>query len=334
MGSRVFKKNEFILFIVLILLIITLTLFNKSFLSLVHLFDIIKNNSEALILAIGFFIVLLSGGIDLSFAAVGIFCAFITTDIMTVLPVDNILLAFLISCSIGIFLGSINALFISVFKIPSLITTLGTFSIFNAILLIIAKGRSFYSSDIPDSYQNFGKLNVFTINQTNGDQYSLSVYILIAIAIIVLAWFILKFTILGKAIYAIGGNQVSAVRSGFNIIKTQFFIYCFMGFLAGISAIMQASRLRSVITYGGGISQANFMVIAAVILGGASISGGYGSILGTILGVSIISILNDSLVLIGLSSLWSQFFIGIVIIIGISITSLQVRYKKEKQSNL
>ncbi len=120
---------------------------------------------------------------------------------------------------------------------------------------------------------------------------------------------------------AIGGNRESALRSGFNIVGIQFFIYCYVGFLAGIMGVMHISLLRySNPMY---IVGTELSVIAAVMLGGARITGGTGSILGTLLGVVMISILAKNLVLIGLSSYWHQFFVGLIIIVGVSITSYQ-----------
>ena len=168
-------------------------------------------------------------------------------------------------------------------------------------------------------------MNILTIVKPGGEKYGLSIFFAIVIFFILLTWVILKFTMLGKGIYAIGGNLESAKRSGFNIIKIQFFIYCYMGFLAGIAAMMEATTLQSVILVGHSV--ADLSVIAAVILGGGRISGGYGTITGTILGVIILMILKSNLVLIGLSSFWNEFIIGLVIVVGVIITTIQAKQK-------
>ncbi len=234
-------------------------------------------------------------------------------------------LALGIACGVGIILGAINAFFISYYKIPPLITTLATYAIYNGTLLVIAKNKSFYAADLPLWYKKFGAMNIFTITKPEGDKYGLSIFIVIVIGLILFTWFILKFTMLGKGIYAIGGNLESAKRSGFNIMKIHFFIYCYMGFLAGLAAMMEATTLQSVILVGHSV--ADLSVIAAVILGGGRISGGYGTIMGTIFGVIILIILKSNLILIGLSSFWNEFIIGLVIVIGVVITTIQAKQK-------
>ncbi len=325
MLKKIFRKNEVVLFIIILLFMIILTSFNRSFLTLENWFDMIKNNSGMMILAIGFLVVLLSGGIDLSFTAVGIFCTFIATNILVTYKINNLFLAFGIACGFGIFLGAINAFFIAYYKIPPLITTLATYAVFNGSLLVIAKNKSFYASELPLWYKKFGVLNIFTITKPDGGKYGLSIFVAIVILVILFTWFILKYTMLGKGIYAIGGNQESAKRSGFNIMKIQFFIYCYIGFLAAIAAMMETFTLQSVQLVG--YSVADLSVIAAVILGGGRISGGYGTILGTIFGVVILMVLKNNLVLIRLSSFWNEFIIGLIIVLGVVITTIQAKQK-------
>jgi simple sugar transport system permease protein len=126
---------------------------------------------------------------------------------------------------------------------------------------------------------------------------------------------------LGRGIYAIGGDINAAERSGFNVAKIQFFIYCYVGFLAGIAGILHISLIRySNPTY---IVGTELGVIAAVVLGGSRITGGSGTIIGTIMGVAMVTILNNSLILVGLSSYWNNFFVGLIIIVSVSITSYQ-----------
>ena len=325
MIKKILRKNETVLFLISILLIIILTSFNRSFLTLENFFDMIKINSGMAILSIGFLVVILSGGIDLSFTAIGIFCAFIATSVLVENNINNMFLAFGIACGMGIFLGAINAFFISYYKIPPLITTLATYAIYNGVLLVYADNRSFYASELPQWYNKFGKMSILTIIKPNGAQYGLSIFIVAVIVLILFTLFILKFTMLGKGIYAIGGNMESAKRSGFNIMKIHFFVYCFMGFLAAVAAMMETFTIQSVQLVG--YSVADLTVIAAVILGGGRITGGYGTVLGTILGVVLLMILKSNLVLIGLSSFWNEFVIGFVIIIGVIITSIQVKRK-------
>jgi simple sugar transport system permease protein len=127
---------------------------------------------------------------------------------------------------------------------------------------------------------------------------------------------------MGRVIYAMGGNPEAVKRSGFNLVRLQFFIYCYVGLLASVMGIMHTSLISySNATYI--INSELLHVIAAVILGGASILGGTGTLTGTILGVVMISILEKNLVMLGLSSFWQQFFVGLIIVLGVSITHVQ-----------
>ena len=319
--KRIFSHSEIYLFFIIIIFSIILTSINPSFLTLENLFDLIKSSAGMGILAVGFFIVLLSGGIDVSFTAIAIAGQYISANVLMATGVDNIYLAFLISCSVGILLGAINGLLISVFKLPTLIVTLGTLSAFHGALLAFVGTKAINTAELPDCFKVFGHNNIFVLARADGTSYGLSVYALILLGVVIMSWLILKYTMLGRGIYAIGGNRDSAIRAGFNIVGIQLFIYCYVGFLAGIMGVMHISLLRySNPMY---IVGTELGVIAAVVLGGARITGGTGSIIGTLLGVVMISILEKNLVLMGLSSYWHQLFVGLIIIISVSITSYQ-----------
>ncbi len=319
--KKLLKHNETFVFLILIGFSLAVTIINPAFLTVENMFDLIKSSAGMAILAIGVFIVLLSGGIDVSFTAVAIAGQYIAVKVLINLGIDNVGFAFLISCLTGIVLGSINALFISIFKLPTLITTLGTLSFFHGGLLEFVGTKPYYTGEIPDCFRKFGLAKVLNQTRADGTTYGLSIYVFILLGVIVITWIVLRYTMLGRNIYAIGGNREAAKRAGFNIIRTQFFIYCYVGFLAGIMGVMHVSMIRFASPMN--IVGEELNVIAAVVLGGARITGGSGSILGTLLGVAMIVVLQKNLVLIGLSSYWHQFFIGLIIIVGVSITYYQ-----------
>lgn len=318
MLKKIFKHNETYLFFVLFVFSIVITIINPSFLTFENFFDLIKSSAGMTILAMGVLTVLLSAGIDVSFTAIAIAGQYISANVLIASGIDNLYLAFLISCSTGIALGAINALLISIFELPTLITTLGTLNVFHGALLAFVGTKAINTAQLPNCFKLFGHKDLYTLMRADGTNYGLSVYVLPLIGVVVLTWFILKFTMLGRGIYAVGGNKEAAKRAGINIVGIQFFIYCYVGFLAGIMGVMHISLIR----YGNPmyIVGDELNVIAAVVLGGARITGGSGSILGTLLGVAMITILQKNLVLIGLSSYWHQFFIGLIIIAGVSTT--------------
>jgi simple sugar transport system permease protein len=324
--KRISKKTESYLILFLIFYILLMSFVSDSFLTLINFFDLGKNASGMAILALGAFVVLLSGGIDLSFTAIAVSGQYISAKILLSVGVDNLLFAFALSCSIGIFLGFINGYLISRFKLQTLITTLGTLSVFHGALLTIFGTAPINASQLPQCIIEFGKATIFRIVREDGSSYGLSVFVLFVIGVVILTWFILRFTMLGRGIYVIGGNEEAARRTGFNVDSIKLFIYSYVGFLAGIMGVINGALIRFIDPTE--IVGREINVIAAVVLGGASITGGKGSILGTLLGVFIISILNDNLVLIGLSSFWQRFFVGVIILAGAILTAVQSEEKK------
>ena len=327
--KKLFSHNETYLALVLIVLSLAITAVNPVFLTLDNFADLAKNSAGTAILAIGVFIVLLSGGTDVSCTAVAICAEYIAARFLIASGVNNIFAAFAIAVAVGISLGAVNAVFVSVFKIPVLIVTLGTATLFHGALLEFVGTKSLNVGDLPQCFKDFGNLNVISWTLPNGTPYGLSVFFFILLGLLVLTWYILKFTMIGRGIYALGGNPEAAKRTGFNLHKIQFFIYCYAGFLAGIMGIIHIS----LINYGNPmyLVGTELTVIAAVVLGGTRITGGTGTLTGTMLGVAMIMILQKNLVLIGLSSYWQDFFVGLIIVIGVTITNVQnkvVAWKK------
>lgn len=329
MVSKLLKRNETYLFFVILIFSFVVTVINPSFLTIENMFDLIKSSSGMAILAIAFFVGLLSGGIDISFPAIAIAGQYIAVNTLIALGVDNLMVAFLISCAVGTALGAINAFFISTFRMQALIVTLGTANIFHGALLVFVGTRAVNTGQLPNCFKAFGHLQVLTLTRADGTVYGLSIFVVLLLAIILLTWFILQRTLLGKSVYAVGGNYESSKRAGFNINNTLFFVYSYIGFLSGIMGVMHLSLIR--------YSNPNYIVdtellkvIAAVVIGGTKITGGSGTLTGTLLGVIMMVILEKNLVLIGLSSYWHQFFTGLVIVVGVSITHYQSKIQKKR----
>ena len=326
------KRNETYLLLIVVVFSIVITTINPVFMTFENIFDLLRSSSGFAILAMGVFVVLLSGGIDVSCTAIAICGQYIAVNTLIATGVDSIVLAFVISIGIGLALGAVNAVFISIFNLPTLITTLGTASLFHGALLEWVGTKAVNVGSIPDSIKAFGKLNILTFTRPDGTEYGLSVFFLILVIVIVVTWLLLKYTMIGRGIYAIGGNREAAKRTGYNIRKIQFFTYSYAGVLAGIMGIMHLSLIR--------YSNPNYLVgtelsvIAAVVLGGTRISGGTGTITGTMIGVALITILEKNLVLIGLSSYWQKFFIGLIIIIGVTISYAQTRISTGKNASV
>jgi simple sugar transport system permease protein len=280
------------------------------------MFDILKSSSIMGVMAIGAFIVMLSGGIDISFPAIATVSMYVTVRILEKFS-GNLFLAFAMASVFGVMFGCVNALLVHFFKIPTLIVTLGTSSIFHGAMLSIVKIPHIYT--VPGYFFEFSKKYVFSWTTNEGVTIGLSSMTITMLSIAIVTWLILRYTMLGKGIYAIGGNLEAAQRAGFNIIKIQFFVYSYIGFLSGIASILYVSLVRHVHPF-------NLMgmlldVIAAVVLGGASLTGGLGTVLGTLLGVGMIYFIKNSLVLMKIPSYWDPIVIGLIIIISTGVNA-------------
>jgi simple sugar transport system permease protein len=230
----------------------------------------------------------------------------------------NLFLAFLIAGCIGIALGAVNAYIISSFSIPTLIVTLGTSNVFFGLLLSTVKHTQIQASYVPRYLPDLGKKVLFTVIGKTGLTSGFSYLTIIMIIVFIVTWALLRYTSLGRNIYAIGGSMEAARRSGISIVKTQFFIYCYSGFLAGTASMLNVALVRYVNPFN--IMALLIDVIAAVVLGGARIAGGAGTVLGTLLGVIMIFFIRNSLILMKVSSYWHSVIIGLIIIISMTIT--------------
>lgn len=320
-----FKHHEAYVLLVIVLFSLIITIFNPRFLTLENMFDLLKSYSFIGIFAVGVTLVLISGGIDISFTAV----ATVAEYVMAVVIIEyggNIFFAFLLAAGVGIALGLINATLIHFFKIPTIITTIATLNIFYGILTVISGGKWIYA--LPDWFRSFADIRIFTLHNPEGITYGLSIITLIWIITIAIAWAILRFTKLGRGIYAMGGSITAARRVGFNIFKLQMFVYAFMGLMAGLAGLVQALLVQTVAP--NSIVGKELDVLAAVVLGGASLAGGTGTMFGTILGVALIAILSNGLTLMRVSSFWYNVFIGLVIILSVSFSAYQRRTRTKR----
>lgn len=327
--KKMLRSHEFYLFLIIILISFVITMINPAFFTLDNLFSLLRTHSWEGILAVGFFLVLLSGGIDVSFTAVAVSCMYISVYTMLVTGINNIALAFTVAMVLGIIMGAINGVFIAIFEIPTLITTLGTLTAFHGALMSYAQWTTrTVISDPPSAVKEFGKINIFTITRSDGSTIGFSVFALIFIVVALGTWLMLKYTTLGRSIRAIGGNIEAARRAGFNIVRTQFFIYCYVGCLAGLAGLMFGTYIRYINPLF--IVGSELTIIAAVVLGGASIMGGKGSIIGTVLGITMLTIIRTSFVLMKVPSYYERAVTGLIIIASVAITAYRERLSRRQ----
>ncbi|MBN1266522.1 MAG: ABC transporter permease [Anaerolineales bacterium] len=326
MMKKIFSSYETIVFLAIVILGAIITMVNPNFLTLENFLDLLKSYSFMGILAIGVLFVLLSGGIDISFTATATVAMYGMAVIINKHG-GNMFTAFLIASLIGILLGIINAVIIHFFKIHSIITTIATLNIYYGLLTVFSGGKWIYA--LPTWFREFGQVRVFTLTNPTGGTYGLSIVTAIWIVLFVLAWVILRYTIIGRGIYALGGNPTSAERVGFSILRLQLFVYGFMGWLAGISGVVLTLLVQSVAP--NSIVGKELDVLAAVVLGGASLTGGVGTLWGTLLGVILIAVMNNGMTLMRIPAFWYNVFIGLIIVISVSASAIQRKKKKNQK---
>jgi ribose transport system permease protein len=310
--------RQFTLLAVLIVIIVAFSMLSESFFTVNNGYNVLRQVSITGIAAVAMTMIIILGGIDLSVGSVLAFLSVIAADIYIFMAqhFGNGAAAFLITLLAvlvcGALLGFLSGFVTAKGRIPAFITTLALMSILRGAGYIITGGVPVPIMD--KSFRVFG----------SGHAASVPIPVIIMIVVFLAGIFVLRMTRFGRYIYAIGGNEQSTKWSGVNIVKVKIMVYTCAGLLYGLAAIIMAGRLGG--GYPAAASGAEMDSIAAVILGGASLSGGKGNIQGTIIGVFIIGILNNGLTLLDVSSYWQQAIVGSIIITAVLI---DLRTKKE-----
>ncbi len=311
----------------LIILLLTLIIFsnNRIFLRPDNIIDMLKGNTVLAIMALGMLPVILTGGIDMSVGAMIAAVTVLVGKFMVVFT-GNVLLAFIVGCMFGTFLGAINGVLIAKLKIPPIVATLGMMSIINGTLLYVTNGA--WINDIPKSFMDFGRIILFEIPDGQGGWIGFPVQILFLTGAIVVTWIILRFSRTGRGIYAMGGNPVSAARSGYDIDMINFYLYTYMGFITGLAAVVHISIMKRVDP--NAFTGFELQVIAAVLLGGTNILDGVGTVFGTLLGVLLFAIMYNGIILMHVPLFWQKIVLGAIILITIS--GNVIRRKRNEKS--
>ena len=320
--KKIFSKYETYVLIAIVLLGFVINSINSNFFTLENILDLLKSYSFVGILSIGVLFVLISGGIDISFTATATISMYVMAVILNTYG-GNIFTAFLIAIIVGICLGLFNAFIIYYFNIQSIIATIATLNIYYGLLTVFSGGKWIYT--LPTWFREFAQVRLITLTNKAGCDYGLSIITAIWIIIAIISWFILRYTRVGRGIYAMGGNKVSAKRVGFNLLRLHLFVYGYMGLLAGVAGAVLTLLVQCVAP--NSIVGKELDVLAAVVLGGASLTGGVGNIVGTILGVILIATMNNGMTLMRIPAFWYDVFIGCIIIISVSASALQQKKK-------
>jgi simple sugar transport system permease protein len=315
-------RNETLVPLVIIAFCAVAAVSDPSFLSIPTLTDLLRGGIVLGIFAVAAMLVLISGGIDVSFTAIAAFTMYSTAMLLNSLaPEVPWWGAIMIGMCAGAALGSINGILIVGFGLPTLIVTLGTLSVFRGFMLTFIGQKQI--TTLPPGMREFGRMMMIRGENADGSFYSLPWAFAATLAVIIVTWFILHRTMLGRSIFAIGGSLESARRIGINVRATQFFIYVYVGALAGLAGIIHSSMARVANPFD--LVGLELSVIAAVVLGGARLTGGVGTLTGTLLGVALIVLVRNSLVVIGVPATWQMVVIGLLILIGTGLPAWQAK---------
>ncbi len=302
------------LMLVILLMVTTLALSTRSFLTFSNLFDLLNITAVDIIFAVGLVVVLVAGGIDISFAVGASVTQYVTALAVMRVGGGDWALGFLLSAVIGFALGAFNAAIIYHFRIISIVVTIATFNLFFGGLMFLTGGVSLY--DLPDWWLD--RVVILRLAHVHGTP-ELTLPVAVMAGCVLAAWLLLRRSSTGRQLYAMGDNPEGARRVGIDIRAMHYVAFGWLGMMAGIAGLMQAHYAQEIVP--GALRGRELTVLAAVVLGGARLGGGRGTILGAILGILLITITSNGLNLLGISPYAFGMIIGGIILVAITLSS-------------
>lgn len=298
--------------LIVLLLFVFFSFATDAFFDFENLTDVCKSYSVLGILACGMLPVIISGGIDVSVGATISASACVMAVFMKNVT-SNLLVTFAVSALVGAVIGFLNGILISRLHIQPLVVTLGTCSIINGIMIYSTNGS--WITGLPENLIAFGRLRPLGI----------PIQTVFFAGIALLTWFLLRRTLWGRGVYAIGGDEVSAARVGYKPEQIKLLLYVYLGFLAGIAAVVHTSIMSQVDP--NAFKGYEMTVISAVVLGGVNIAGGFGGVFNVIVGVVFLAITYNGLVLLKISSYWQSIVVGAIMLLAIAMDTIRKKRK-------
>ncbi|MCA9960257.1 MAG: ABC transporter permease [Anaerolineales bacterium] len=302
-----FRELSIIIFILLLIVLVAID--TPTFLTVENFRNILLNISILIIVALGQMMVIITRGIDLSVSATIGLVAMMVSFTVVAFPGISPVVALLLGMLLGAILGSLNGVIITAGKVPPIIATLGTLSIYRGMVFLYSGGTWINSFEMPDSYRALAKAAPLGVPNI----------ILFAIAVAIIIYIFLNYTRPGRDIYAVGSNPDAANVAGIPVQRTLFMVYLISGMLAGLAAVLWASRFES--------AQTNtalgfeLQTVAASVVGGVNIFGGSGTVIGVILGAFLLGTIDYALILVQISPFWQLAGQGLLILIAVIVDS-------------
>ena len=307
-GSR-----EFLLFIIVIAMFAIVSIINPAFFSFKAVTDMLRNNAVTLVMALGMLGVMLVGGIDISITSTLALSGMAIGMLLKYGHISSTLVAFLITMGIGTACGALVGLLISRAGVPPIIASMGFMYIYRAMGYLISNGGEWASAAALGNFKNFGTEKLL----------GLSKVIWVIIACYIVFFIVMKWTRIGRQIYAVGSNAEAAEVSGIKVKNIKLLVHTVMGFLAGLAGSLQVAVYASAMP---NMAQGGEMdVIAACVIGGVSMSGGRGSVIGALLGALIMAMIPKALPLLHIDALWQNMIKGVMILAVVVINVILQR---------
>lgn len=311
----VFLKGSYGLvqtFSVFLLMVAAMSIFLPTFMTGLNLMNLLRQLAVNLIVAAGMTIIILTGEFDISVGSVVCLSAVIVARLINVW---GTIPAVAVGLAMGLGFGWLHGIIVTKGKIPSFITTLGTSMIARSLAFVISDGKVI--ADIPERFKVVGQQELFGIPFT----------LFFVIGVYLIGHIMLTRTPFGKKIYAVGANRPAAMLSGIRADWVKIVVFCIVGFLSALGGILLLSRMGAIQPYTA--RGLEFDVIAAVVIGGTSLSGGEGSILQTIIGIFIIGMIRNALNLSQINIFWQDFATGSIIIIAVLLDAFRKRVSRQ-----
>ena len=287
-----------------------------------NLLDVARQYSELAVVSVGLTMVIITGGIDISVGSV-VGLSSILVGVLAGRLGLNIWVACILAVLAGLACGAINGLVITKLRVQPIVTTLAMMSAARGLAFVLTGARSL--SGFPDSFVALGQIGIGPIPWLGRIPLS----VIVALSVVVFGLVVLRRTAFGRGIYAVGATEEAARLSGVNVFRVKLFAYSFTGLLCGLGGVMMAARVASSVPDAG--TGFEFEAITAAVMGGSSLKGGEGTIIGTIIGVAVMGTLRNGLGLIGVPNTWQVLFLGIMLILAVLADNLRVLLRSRQE---
>lgn len=298
------KTREGILILTIVLISIVVTSIAPAFLTRLNLVNLLYSNVVLGIMTMGMMMVIVTGNIDVSAGAQYAVCGMIVALFVKETGGEQILPALLLGMLTGIALGLFNGILVAKLRIPAIVVTLSTLNIMRGVLYLVSKGN--WIDGLKGPFARFASQRIF------GFQTAIYIWL----AVLILTYFLLFRTGIGRDVLAVGGNKTAARRLGINETKVYLLSFGYMGMLAGLAAAIACSKLK-IAQPSNGLGY-EMQLIAACVIGGTLFSGGVASVLGTLLGILLMGIIDNGLVLAKVPVYWQELTTGIIILLAVA----------------